>query len=218
MQVVHARNLSLALFCMMLAIMPLLYMGGQPWWLSLTLALLMFATAVNAFRSWWLGGDTARVSFHPEYLLFILPILWCLLQSIPLGPMLPFFAPQNAAIKADFNAIGIGRCNSAITMSADATIRQMYAWLLGLLCFHIVVTRVRTGDTLIWVMVCIVLAALGNAVLMYAQLNTQAVPHPEGKLWGNFINRNHFAFHLNMGLYAALALYFCCRPSFSKTE
>ena len=214
----NLRSGAVLLFCMTLAFLPMIYFGGEAWWLPLALGIVLACNALWMIRAWWLGGSTAKIEWHGEYLLFLFPIAWCLLQIIPFGSLLPYIAPNNAAIKEQFNSIGIAEAKSTISMSVDATRRQLYTWSIGLLCFFITVNRVRDNKTLRWIMASIFTAAFCNTILSFLQLKGHHVQPAIEILKGTFINRNHFAFFLNMGIFCGAGLFFSTRAEIEENS
>ncbi len=201
-----------ALLGTLLSLLPTLYRGGESWWLPLTLLLSLGTLAFCAFFR-CLPHRQGYPTFHAHhaYWLFLIPILWGLLQWLPLPPsLLPRLSPNTALLWSH-----LPQALPRISLAPYATWERLQ---LLLLCLATTTLALNLGRRPFFVRAILILLSLGgllNALVGLGQLlapNASWVqfltpPGPEiGPLRGAFLNRNHFCFFLTMGICATGAL------------
>ena len=68
----------------LLVMLPLVYNGGDYWWLPTASCLLALLYAIWGLAAWWRGSESVRWRWHAGILLFVLPLTLGLVQFLPL--------------------------------------------------------------------------------------------------------------------------------------
>jgi O-antigen ligase len=196
-----ADFLGKAIYCSLLLLMALTavaYGGSEPWWKA-TVTCAVFALGIV-----WLIERLLSDTLHIAGLEVLRPILalvvLAILQAVPLG-------------RADGSASGISY-RMWQSLSADPYETQVFALqLLALAVLAALFFRYVSHGHRIRILIHVIIGiALASAVFGIVRQTTQ---HQAGFLlpqlqvdqgYGQFINRNHFAYLMEMGLGLALGL------------
>ena len=188
------------------ALFPLFYNQGAPWWLPLALFPLTLAFGLYGVLAWWCGGEYARPRFSACAFLYAIPLLLCAVQLIPHEGLVNTLAPGNGSFWVAFNKIAIEKGLPTISLEPDGTVvRALLLAVCGLL-FLIVTNCVHTHKRIRIVLLCIMVAALGNAVIAFIDFFGDTANGMGSDFRGTFLNRNHFAFLMMLGTMAAASL------------
>ncbi len=192
-----------------IGVMPILYDGGTAYWLPVELTLLTVGTATWLLAGWWCGREANRPYCHP--LLWVIGgiILFCMaVQMVPLGNVVTFVSPHAGRIWKDFNGLGLASVKATISLSPDATFWRSMHLLIGCLLFFLVCSLCRTKMTLKLIVLAIVVAAFGNAIVSFVDFFYSGKNGADS--WsvfcGTFLNRNHFGFMMMMGILSSMGL------------
>ena len=148
--------------------MPILYDGGTAYWLPAELAFLAGGVAVWMLAGWWCGREANRPHFHPLFWLFGLLVLFGLFfQRIPSDGLVKLLSPTASEVWRSFNALGLGQVKATLSVSPDATYGRVRLLFIACLLFFMVSSICRTKLTLKLVVLAVILAALGNAVVSF---------------------------------------------------
>ncbi len=190
-------------------VMPILYDGGTAYWLPAELAFLALGIVIWMLAGWWCGREANRPHFHPLFWLFGLLVLFCLFfQRIPSEGLVKLLSPTASEVWRSFNALGLEQAKSTLSVSPDATYGEVRLLFIAALLFFMVSSICRTKLTLKLVVIAIILAALGNAVISFVDFFSSGKSGADswGVFTGTFINRNHFGFMMMMGILSVMGL------------
>ena len=187
-----------------IGILPIIWGGGQAWWFSASLLLLVFAFAVWQIGIWWMGDGTYRVQFSWGALLFALPLGVGLFQWLPLGDAVRALSPAAARYWDAAAALPWGGRTPTVSLAPDITLRYCGLYLGCLIIFLLLSSLARHRRYMIGVLCAVVTAAVGNV----AQYFVQSFSGNTGirEITGGFLNRNHFGFLMTMGILSASGL------------
>ena len=177
--------------------------GGAAWWLPLALLALTLAFGLWSLVAWWRGTVSVGFRLSPTLLLPGLPLLMGLLQLLPGSDRL---WGANASLWSAFNAIAIRPGTSRLSLSPDATLERLALLLACTLLLFVLTSMGRDRQRLKMMMLAVMAAALGNALLAYGQYLSSGSISMGGEFHGAFLNRNHFAFLMMMGILSCLGL------------
>lgn len=176
--------------------------GGAAWWLPLALLSLTLAFGLWSLVAWWRGTAAVGLRLSPVLLLPGLPLLMGLLQLLPGSDRL---CDANARLWSAFNAIAIRPVTTRLSLSPDATLERLALLLACTLLLFMLTSMGRDRQRLKMMLLAVVAAALGNALLAYGQYFSSSI-RMGGEFHGAFLNRNHFAFLMMMGIVSCLGL------------
>ncbi len=188
--------------------MPILYMGGEAWWLPVELLVALAGYFCWMLSYWWRGHRAGRPHFSLTMLFFALPLAYALFQCMPLGKFLAFLTPKGYSLIEGFNALGIAEARHSISVAPDSTSRYIML-LVVVLLFHFLALSHCSGRMKMRVMLLgIVAAALGNAGLSFYEFFTSSSKgiFSMPVFTGAFMNRNHFGFMMMLGTMCDLGL------------
>ncbi|MBR4675547.1 MAG: O-antigen ligase family protein [Victivallales bacterium] len=192
-----------------IGVMPILYDGGTAYWLPVELTLLTVGIATWLLAGWWCGREANRPYFHPILWLFGFVVFWgMIVQMMPFESLVNFVSPRACEVWKSFNELGLVNAKATISLAPDTTFGRAMHLLIGGLLFFMVCSLFRTKLTLKLIMLAIVVAALGNAIISFVDFffsgkngaDSWSVFH------GAFLNRNHFGFMMMMGILSAMGL------------
>lgn len=179
-------------------------------------AILGLACAVLAgvWALLWLRGRVQAPQLDPLSRLalatWLLWIGWISVQLLPLpGLVIHTLAPQSAVVHS---ALG-ERAFKTISIAPGLTVQQLALSVVYLLLFWLTMCTVRHRTRRQWFLGTILIAAFLQA--FYGSIMTlsglewgflQAKTHGNGWATGTFVNRNHFASYLHIGLAAGIGL------------
>ena len=190
------------------AFLPVIYMGGEAWWLPLELIIVLVGFFCWGLSYWWRGYRAGHFSVSLTVLLFALPLVVAIFQCIPSDRLTSFLSPGAYTLFDDFNALGIAVAKHSISVAPDRTYRYVMLLLVALLFHLLAYSHCTERMKMRLMLLAIVLAALGNAGLsFYETLMTgskSALNLPVFK--GAFLNRNHFGFLMMLGIMSDLGL------------
>ncbi|MBQ7650088.1 MAG: O-antigen ligase family protein, partial [Victivallales bacterium] len=191
-----------------MAFLPVIYMGGESWWLPLELIIALVGFFCWGLAYWWRGYRAGRFSISPTVLFFALPLAVAVLQCIQSDALASVLSPKAYGLVEDFNALGLAAAKHSISVAPDWTYRYVMLLLVALL-FHILAYSHCTERMKMRLMLlAIVLAALGNAGLSFYEFfisgSKASINLPVFK--GAFLNRNHFGFLMMLGIMSDLGL------------
>lgn len=202
-----------AIVLLLLGVMPLIYNGGESWWLPLVLLVLIAAYGLWMMSAWWCGGEHKRVRYSHITGIFLLPLVVGLIQLVPSEMFVRIVSNKTWQRWTDFTAVfsvmaeATDKVRYTLSLSPDNTFARCLLFFICLLIFVILMSKAHHRLHLKLLMLTIVLTALGNALIAYssffsgntgmAQLNT---------FRGTFLNRNHFGFMMMMGCMACAGL------------
>lgn len=199
----------LMLVLIAVGVMPIVYDGGTAYWLPVELAFLTAGIAVWMIAGWWCGREANHPHFHPLFWLFGLLVLFGLFfQRIPNDMLVKLFSSKASEVWRSFNALGLGQAKATLSLSPDATYGRVGLLFIAMVLFFLVTSICRTKLTLKLVVLAVVLAALGNAVISFVDFFSSGKSGADswGVFTGAFINRNHFGFMMMMGILSTMGL------------
>lgn len=194
----------------LLVMLPLVYQGGDYWWLPLANGLLVLLYAVWGLTAWWRGGDAVRWRWHAGMLLFVFPLALGLVQSMPLPDgVVARLSPVGWSWWENLNRLGLGAAPARLSLAPDYTLRTCELLLLCLLTFTLLLHKARHRSGLRLVAAAVALSAFANAGFAFWEFWRQ--DQGGGMLemtvfTGAFMNRNHFGFMMMLGVLAAMGL------------
>ena len=192
--------LEKAIFSSLLLLMILAaaaYGSSDPWWKSFFTCLIFGAGALAAIE--FMVTDNRRLSGLPILIPIVILVAFSLVQTIP--------SPQSNG--ASFG-IGYRMWNS---ISADPYETRMFAWqLIGLVLFAGLLFRYVTTERRLSVLLHTIIGiavASGLFGLWRQTMQHEAaflLPFRPDQGYGQFLNKNHFAYLMEMGLGLVLGL------------
>lgn len=193
---------------MIVAFLPLIYNGGETWWLPFAGICLTISYASWAMSAWWKGGRLSRLSFDPWALFFIIPLVAGAIQLIPGEAFTQAISPYVYNIWREAQNLNIGKVITRPTLAPDQTMRRCTLLSTCIMLFGLLISKGKRPHHVRLILLAIVLAATGNALVAY--INAFATSNASitygGEFKGTFLNRNHFAFLMMMGTLAATGL------------
>lgn len=187
-----------------IGVLPLVWGGGQPWWLAGSLLVLAIALVFWLVGIWWMGEGTYRLQFSWGVLLFAVPLAVGGLQWLPLGKAVRMLSPAAARYWEGAASMPWGGRIASLSLAPDATLQSCGLFLGCLVIFLLLSSLARNRRYMTGVLCAVMLAAVGNAAQYYVQTFTMS--NVERQLTGTFLNRNHFGFLMTMGIMATSAL------------
>ena len=106
-----------------IGVLPLIWGGGQPWWLAGSLLVLAIALVFWLVGIWWMGEGTYRLQFSWGILLFAVPLMVGVLQWLPLGKVVRLLSPAAARYWESAALMPWGERVASLTLAPDATLR-----------------------------------------------------------------------------------------------
>ena len=200
------ESVPFALCMAVVALFPQFYSQGAPWWLPLALIPLTVAAGLYGVLAWWCGREYARPRFSTVALLFAVPLLLCAVQLIPHHGLVNAVAPANGSFWSAFNEVALLGGTPTISLAPDGTIGRALLLVVCGVLFLLVTNCVHTHQRIRIVLLCIMVAALGNAVIAFLDFFGDNSNGMGNDFRGTFLNRNHFAFLMMMGAMAAASL------------
>ena len=191
-----------------LAVLPILYMGGEVWWLPLELIIALAGVFCWLLSYWWRGHSAGRPRFSMTILIFALPFLFAVIQCVPNSGLTGLLSPKAHSLFEGFNALDIAVAKPSISVAPDLTHHYILFLAIALL-FHIMALSHCSERLKMRLMLLgIVCAALGNAgISFYSFFNSSAKGIINMPVFtGAFMNRNHFGFLMMLGIMCDLGL------------
>lgn len=189
----------------LLILLPLFYQGGIFAWLPVALAGMAVLYAVWLLALCLRAPATPTPYWHPALLFPGGLLLVGLMQLLPLGQFCRYLSPLSWQCWEQFNATGLGPMLARLTISPENTLVRCELLLFCLLLMLLLLSYSRSRAYLRITMGAIVVSAFANALLSFWILFSQPAGYT-GIPTGSFLNRNHFAFMMTMGIFSACAL------------
>ena len=194
----------------LLVMLPLVYNGGDYWWLPTASCLLALLYAIWGLAAWWRGSESVRWRWHAGILLFVLPLTLGLVQFLPLPDgVVARLSPVSWSWWESLDRIGLGTVPARLTLAPDYTLRTCELLLLCLLVFMLLLHKARRRTGLRLAMTAVVVSAFANAGFAFWELWRQDQGGGMQALTvftGVFLNRNHFGFMMLLGILAGMGL------------
>lgn len=201
------QHAPMAVVLLMVGIMPIIYMGGDAWWLPLMAILGVGALVCWMLAGWWCGSEAGKPRFGLGALLFLVPALFGFIQMIPWNMLVKVFSPSAWKTWSAFNELGVGVVKASLSMSPDATAKYCMFYLIAFLVYFLVASQCHHRFQIKLVLLALVVAALGNAIISYYVFFAGKTGMDNiTSFSGSFLNRNHFGFLMIGGIMACFSL------------
>ncbi|MBN1256641.1 MAG: O-antigen ligase family protein [Planctomycetes bacterium] len=206
----HLRYLMIAGICALIIFAPLEFGGREMWaWGSMGIGLgLLFALWI--VRSWLRG----KIEYwqNPLHLGFLILFALTLVQLLPLGSLLGVISPYAAGHWQAIANLGIAGVSHTISLLPGETFNCLLLILMALGMFFLVTNTFTTRRSLLILPLAIISSATLNALIgIIEQFGSEKKSFwylgiSRYSVTGTYINKNHFALLLEMGILVALGL------------
>ncbi|MDD4099251.1 MAG: O-antigen ligase family protein, partial [Lentisphaeria bacterium] len=194
----------------LLVMLPLIYQGGEYWWLPVATSLVLVLYVFWGLSAWWLGGETGRWHWHAGMLLFALPLGLGLAQAMPIPDgLVTRLSPSGWPWWEGLRQLGLGDIRPSLSLAPDYTLRTCELLLLCLLTFTLLLQQARHRAALRLVAAAVALSAFVNAAYAFWEFwrdDTGGGMLQMTVFKGAFLNRNHFGFMMHLGALSAMGL------------
>ncbi len=190
------------------AFLPVLYMGGEAWWLPLELIVALVGFFCWILSYWWRGYRAGHIRLSLTILFFVLPLAVAFLQCIPCARLTSLLSPKGFNLIEEFNALGIVVAKHSISLSPERTYRYILLLFVALLFHLLALSHCSERMKMRLMLLGIVFAAVGNAVLAFYEFIANGTKSGLNLpvFSGAFLNTNHFGFLMMLGIMSDLAL------------